>query len=418
MTAEMAILNREGVALAADSADTLLGPEGPKIYSSAKKIQQLSSSRPVGVMVYGSAAVCGVPWESIISAYRAHLGDSGFDTVDEYAQKFFEFLDSKKALFFPEDLQAAHFENDAAAWLDAAVVEAVRSTVEEQLATNGKSADVEVDAIVRDVVAAQSAAVAAWGPAPGLPARFVRDLEDRYGKAIDESVSAGMGALAVDEPTKKLLHELIVNLFTKEVPEGVDPPSLSGIVIAGFGEAEMFPHLRAYHVYGVVANRVLCRLENSADIGVTASGSAIVPFAQRDTIDLFMEGVDREYDDAVMSTIENLLPGFVDLVSKNVPGLSSEQRDLLRSRSVDSAATVMDAVRALLADVRDVRFSEPVKSLVNGLPARELATVAAALVRLQSDRRRVSWDAETVGGPIDVALISRAEGFIWVQRKP
>ena len=26
-------------------------------------------------------------------------------------------------------------------------------------------------------------------------------------------------------------------------------------------------------------------------------------------------------------------------------------------------------------------------------------------------------DAETVGGPIDVAVISKADGFIWIKRK-
>ena len=26
-------------------------------------------------------------------------------------------------------------------------------------------------------------------------------------------------------------------------------------------------------------------------------------------------------------------------------------------------------------------------------------------------------DAETVGGPIDVAVISKSEGFIWIKRK-
>jgi len=31
--------------------------------------------------------------------------------------------------------------------------------------------------------------------------------------------------------------------------------------------------------------------------------------------------------------------------------------------------------------------------------------------------RRVSMDAETVGGPIDVAVISKGDGFVWIKRK-
>ena len=43
--------------------------------------------------------------------------------------------------------------------------------------------------------------------------------------------------------------------------------------------------------------------------------------------------------------------------------------------------------------------------------------MAEALVSLTSFKRRVSADAETVGGPIDVALISKGDGFIWIKRK-
>jgi hypothetical protein len=54
MTAEVAILNREAVALAADSAVTLSSETGQKIFTSANKIFSLSDADPVAVMIYGS----------------------------------------------------------------------------------------------------------------------------------------------------------------------------------------------------------------------------------------------------------------------------------------------------------------------------------------------------------------------------
>ncbi|MDP6474755.1 MAG: hypothetical protein QF894_07610, partial [Alphaproteobacteria bacterium] len=47
----------------------------------------------------------------------------------------------------------------------------------------------------------------------------------------------------------------------------------------------------------------------------------------------------------------------------------------------------------------------------------EIAGLAEALVSLTSLKRRVSEDEETVGGPIDVAVISKGDGFIWIKRK-
>jgi hypothetical protein len=51
------------------------------------------------------------------------------------------------------------------------------------------------------------------------------------------------------------------------------------------------------------------------------------------------------------------------------------------------------------------------------LPKSELAAMAEALVNLTSFKRKVSMELETVGGPIDVAVISKGDGFIWVKRK-
>lgn len=51
------------------------------------------------------------------------------------------------------------------------------------------------------------------------------------------------------------------------------------------------------------------------------------------------------------------------------------------------------------------------------LPKDELAAMAESLVNLASFKRRVTDEEETVGGPIDVAVISRGDGFIWIKRK-
>lgn len=60
MTAEIAVLNSAGVALAADSAVTV-SREASKIYLSADKLFQLSLNAPVAAMVYGTATLLGVP---------------------------------------------------------------------------------------------------------------------------------------------------------------------------------------------------------------------------------------------------------------------------------------------------------------------------------------------------------------------
>ena len=90
MTAEIAIMNKSAVALAADSAVTI--GSGQKIYNSANKLFALSRYHPVGIMVFSNANFMGIPWETIIKIYRKQLHDKSFDTTNEYAQDFINFI--------------------------------------------------------------------------------------------------------------------------------------------------------------------------------------------------------------------------------------------------------------------------------------------------------------------------------------
>lgn len=71
----------------------------------------------------------------------------------------------------------------------------------------------------------------------------------------------------------------------------------------------------------------------------------------------------------------------------------------------------------LLGHYLSDQYSDPIMQIVEWLPKEELAEMAEALVNLTSFRRRVTPEDETVGGPIDVAVISKGDGLIWIKRK-
>lgn len=71
MTAEVVILNRDAVAIAADSAVTL-GARGSKIYNTANKLFQLSNVEPVAAMVYGAGSFNSIPCDGLVWIKRKH----------------------------------------------------------------------------------------------------------------------------------------------------------------------------------------------------------------------------------------------------------------------------------------------------------------------------------------------------------
>jgi hypothetical protein len=111
MTAEIAIMNKQGIAMAADSAVTLREEKGQKIFASANKIFALSKYHPVGIMIYGSADFMGVPWETIIKIYRNQLGKKKFPILKGYTEDFIGFL-GRESQLFPDSEQEKYVQNN------------------------------------------------------------------------------------------------------------------------------------------------------------------------------------------------------------------------------------------------------------------------------------------------------------------
>ncbi|WP_414521410.1 hypothetical protein, partial [Umezakia ovalisporum] len=63
------------------------------------------------------------------------------------------------------------------------------------------------------------------------------------------------------------------------------------------------------------------------------------------------------------------------------------------------------------------KFTQEVKTMVRSMPKQELATLAESLIEITSLKRKVTRERETVGGEVDVAVISKSEGLVWVRRK-
>jgi hypothetical protein len=108
MTAEVAVLNRSAVALAADSAVTVESVQNgrpiEKVFNTANKLFTLSKYAPIGVMVYNTMSLGGVPWEVIIKHYRRDLGKTRHPRLELYCEDFLSFM-RRNAILFPDKEQ-------------------------------------------------------------------------------------------------------------------------------------------------------------------------------------------------------------------------------------------------------------------------------------------------------------------------
>lgn len=59
----------------------------------------------------------------------------------------------------------------------------------------------------------------------------------------------------------------------------------------------------------------------------------------------------------------------------------------------------------------------PIFKSIGALPFDELSNLCESLIKVTSLKRKVQPDLETVGGDVDVAIITKGDGFIWTKRK-
>ena len=91
MTTKIAILNRQAVALAADSAVTI---GRSRVWNNANKLFSLSPVNDIGIMIYGSGDFVGISWETIIKNFRKEFGLKVYAKVSDFGDEFLTYLRS------------------------------------------------------------------------------------------------------------------------------------------------------------------------------------------------------------------------------------------------------------------------------------------------------------------------------------
>ena len=229
MTAEIAILNKNAVALAADSAVTLRNPQTQKVYNTANKLFMLSKYHPVGIMIHGSAEIMGVPWETVIKVYREQLETTNFNRLIEFAENFISFLEDNE-LLFPDRLRSATFAG-LCEWPLVQIKNAIDARVQAQISTFGEIDDDGINRIISEIVTEHLETWRRYDRLSCFPEGFEENFLGDCGASLNEKLDAIFMELPI-APVRSSLLEICSLRATKEwwsVGSG-------GIVIAGFGK--------------------------------------------------------------------------------------------------------------------------------------------------------------------------------------
>lgn len=405
MTAEIALLNRRALAFAADSAVTISDGSTDKIYNSAEKIFEISRKVPIGLMLFNGMEFMGVPLDVLARRFRTEH-DEYFSSCKEACSKFLDFLKTFKRTL--ED-ECDHLEMVFDKELREIKAEHKSTFPQEvsKLIKDDPGKIMEIDALAQrvlyNIVEKHISKHEARPLAGFLTGVSFDEFQSKYGHLAEKVWCKHFQQIPDDEELKKNIPRLCLSL----VKSDVFSDNLTGLVFGGFSNSEIFPSLYSVEIDGIFFEQIKCKETNNIDIDRSGERASIVPFAQSEMVERFVLGIDAELEDAILK-----------FVSKS----SGRALKKVKEAGVDPDALGLNPteyagdVGRLLSRLKD-KARQEILDMVDFMPKQELAYAAESMISLTSIKRKVSYEQETVGGPIDVAVITKNEGFVWIKRK-
>lgn len=381
MTSEILLMNRNAIVLASDSLVTL---NSKKTYEGANKIFKLSNNPPMGVMIYGNGNFGDIPLETLINDYSDKTDFNKLDNILDIKDDFLEYLgrvtpktDFKNII--EENIQVFH--------------QSVGSKINQMSRANFEDfinfcSNIELPSFLEDF-------------------DEINNYDDIFKSIIPYYVES--------DDFKKVIYSL-KRCFLEDLLS-----VNTGIIIAGFNKSDFFPSYVSFQLCFNINGKIAIK---NFDSKINREKEVILPFAQCDVIESFLTGIDEKFKSILIDYIlyffkehDDKLKGLIN----DIPDINHDnllliidEIDNLENRDYDG---VMKNFKEYVDNLQNL-FKIPVFQSVNVLPKEELADMAESLINITSLKSKLDENLTSVGGDIDVAVISKGDGFIWRKHNP
>jgi hypothetical protein len=417
MTAEIAILNRTAVALAADSAATLMGGRSAKANNNADKLFHLCDGEPVGLMVFGSAEFMSVPLEPLVKGFRGCGLAGRQSSLLGYAEAFFEFLE--RMVFVSDYAKSAHIRGLAGSIIRPLIRKAVNRLFSGGAAKKSSDFRLAFTHFFLTEIKQEIEYVSSKDDCTIMVGMSREYLEDAFHAdvvaVLEEQLSETPFRFSAEE--KKEVEANTFTLLTLFISKNIYSDYSTGFAFAGFGAKDTFPSLCVWDTEGIIGSHVKRSLLKEVRIDPAGPRGHVESLAQSDVVQRYTEGIDPKLNKLLAEKLGDAIVGFGDALAEAWLPKKGRKRQTATATVRAAASKTVDAFLREVVDRAKDEEKQDITSVVNFMSKSELAQLAEALVEMTALRRRVSMEVETVGGPTDVAVISKGDGFVWIKRK-
>ena len=393
MSVGVCIINRNGIALAADSAGTFTGNK--MFYNSMNKVFALSKEKPYGAITYGATSIYNVSIDQILKEFTIYLANKDILDFYEIETLFVSFIKEKQEYY--------RFDNGESPLCTSLIKELVvdwgikiKSIINEE-DSKQKINDIleEFKKHINESLKIENFNVSEY-------------IHEKYASTFDLILGVVVPELRNYKEEKETFWDLISQYFNLSLQ--IETNNSMGLFFAGYGQNDAFPKFIHLDIYTVINGELKYRIKDKFD--ESNNGAKIVSLAQGDVIMTFCKGISEYFI--------NYIPQKVDeIIIKKIESLQLEYTQEQIQKIKDSFSVCGKETYNIIQSVSQERNVNPLLESVQLIPLPEMAILAENLINITSLKRTFSLDGnqQTVGGPTDVAIISKPDGFSWIKRK-
>jgi len=468
-------MNSLGVSLASDSVVSF-GEDGGRAYPTMNKIFSLSGRQPIGIMISGAAdcPTSNLPWERIIGKYREHIGHEEKDFFREYFTDFAavtaEFANADEndlsirrdlvryftKVVFPSTSIRERMNREFNGQFEYYIPEVkdfFDLAIEERIKQIHQQAITELEDYKKFEETGKSVDEKKWN--------WYNQVKNNNTENTKEAAGIFCGRHNT-ENHRELLEEIFMFHLVKH---GTDSEwkTKTHIVFAGFSKGDNRPHnlqftvtcnvgegsfsefhghsvrprslvddgllLRATELDWDVFSSPFLEEEDWLKCSMWSASAFMLPYAYQDEMYTLIDGIHpamyRKLIDSIPTPLVQgaegitvgLVPRIIEILRES-QDIEEESKEKLVDAIGQQSEEIMSEIRETLASfLHYYSRRESFRSSVTSLPLNEITDLARFLVSTETDMMHWTSDENTVGGPVDVAIITKEDGFVWVDTK-
>lgn len=397
MTAQVAVLNLSGIAIASDTYVTTFTGGEAKSMGNSQKIYELGAQHKVVILHSGAIGINQIPHHLHLSEWFRTLS-MPLPTLQAYADSYRTWSASEKRMLRP-----------------AAEARIINATLNEQYYDIARELDEAKEKLVFDEGATdrkrKAATLQAYKQVISNNVGYFGGLESYTGitaKGVEKSLADNetdvvgkveyiFGRFELPQDALDTLVALAVPTLMKMQPMAAD----SELAFVGFGDEEPFGGVIRMSCRGLYAGALVALTKERYKVEPEDNPSGISYFAQREAMWAFISG----YNGDIMEEVKKLIWRKVE---EKWGDTTEEEIGWNLAQEIESA----------IEEFSQNKFVSPMLKTIEAMSTSSLADLAESLVGLQATSTYSKAGAATVGGLIEVVTIDRIRGVQWKRRLP